>query len=61
MKKINNVKNIAIILDFVVSIIASSLQQSNPKLSSSLFGVSAIILIVAVICVVVEVVKSSKK
>ena len=60
MKKINNVKNIAILLDFAVSIIASAIQKTNPNLSGMLFGLSAVILLVAVICVIVEVVKNKK-
>ena len=60
MKKINNVKNIAILLDFAVSIIASAIQKTNPNLSGMLFGLSAVILLVAVICVIVELVKNKK-
>ena len=54
---VNKIKNIAIILDFAVSIIASSLQNSNPQLSGMLFGASAVILLVAVICVIIELIK----
>ena len=57
---VNKIKNIAIILDFAVSIIASSLQNSNPQLSGMLFGASAVILLVAVICVIIELVKGNK-
>lgn len=57
MKKINNLKNVAIIMDFVVSIIASAIQKSNPSVSGMLFGLSALILLVAVVCVVIELVK----
>ena len=60
MKKINSVKNIAILLDFAVSIIASAIQKTNPDLSGMLFGLSAVILLVAVICVIVELVKNKK-
>lgn len=60
MKNINSVKNIAILLDFVVSIIASAIQKTNPNLSGMLFGLSAVILLVAVICVIVELVKNKK-
>lgn len=60
MKNINSVKNIAILLDFVVSIIASAIQKTNPDLSGMLFGLSAVILLVAVICVIVELVKKKK-
>ena len=60
MKKINAVKNIAIILDFVVSGIAAGIQKSNPSLSGTLFSASAIILFVAVVCVVIEFIKSRK-
>ena len=60
MKKINNVKNTAILLDFAVSIIASAIQKTNPNLSGMLFGLSAVILLVAVICVIVELVKNKK-
>ena len=61
MKKINSVKNIAIILDFVVSIIASTVQKMNPGLSGALFGLSAVILLVAVICVFIELYVTKKK
>ena len=57
---INLIKNIAIILDFIVSIFAAMLQSSNPALSGSLFGLSAIILFIAVICVIVEVIMNRK-
>ncbi len=54
MKNINTIKNTAIILDFIVSAVAAGIQQSNPSLSGTLFGASAVILFVAVICVIVE-------
>ena len=60
MKRINTIKNIAIILDFVVSGIAAGIQKSNPSLSGTLFGASAVILLVAVVCVIVEFIKSRK-
>ena len=60
MKTINNIKNIAILLDFVVSIVASAIQKSNPRLSGMLFGLSAVILLVAVICVIIELIKRNK-
>ena len=60
MKTINNIKNIAILLDFVVSIVASAIQKSNPRLSGMLFGLSAVILLVAVICVIIELIKINK-
>ena len=60
MKRINTIKNVAIILDFVVSGIAAGIQKSNPSLSGTLFGASAVILFVAVVCVIVEIVKSRK-
>ena len=60
MKTINNIKNIAILLDFVVSIVASAIQKSNPRLSGMLFGLSAVILLVAVICVLIELIKRNK-
>lgn len=60
MKRINTIKNVAIILDFVVSGIAAGIQKSNPSLSGTLFGASAVILFVAVACVIVEFVKSRK-
>ena len=58
---LNTIKNVAIILDFVVSIIASAIQKSNRSVSGMLFGLSAVILLVAVVCVVVEWVKNIKK
>lgn len=60
MKRINTIKNVAIILDFVVSGIAAGIQKSNPSLSETLFGASAVILFVAVVCVIVEFIKSRK-
>ena len=60
MKNINSVKNIAILLDFAVSIIASAIQKTNPNLSGMFFGLYAVILLVAVICVIVELVKKKK-
>lgn len=60
MKTINNIKNIAILLDFVASIVASAIQKSNPSLSGMLFGLSAVILLVAVICVIIELIKRNK-
>ncbi len=60
MKRINTIKNVAIILDFVVSGIAAGIQKSNPSLSGTLFGASAVILFVAVVCVIVEFVESRK-
>ena len=60
MKTINNIKNIAILLDFAVSIVASAIQKSNPSLSGMLFGLSAVILLVAVICVIIEFIKRNK-
>lgn len=61
MKRINSVKNVAIILDFVVSMIASMIQKSNPSLSNALFGASAVILLIAVVCVAIELVIKNKK
>ena len=61
MKNINLIKNIAIIADFIVSGIAASMQSSNPALSGTLFGLSAVILFVAVVCVVLEIVLNKKK
>ena len=61
MKNINSIKNCAIVLDFIVSGVAASMQQTNPALSGTLFGLSAVILFVAVVCVVVEFIKSKKK
>ena len=55
---INLIKNAAIILDFLVSIFAAMMQVSNPGLSGMLFGLSAVILFVAVICVIVEVIQN---
>ncbi len=54
----NLIKNAAIILDFIVSIIAAMMQASNPGFSGMLFGLSAVILFVAVICVIVEVIQN---
>ena len=56
MSKVNLIKNIAIIFDFIISIIASTIKTSMPELSNTLFGISAFVLIIAVICVVIEMV-----
>ena len=60
MKNLNTIKNWAIILDFVVSGIAAGIQASNPTLSGQLFGVSAVILFVAFVCVIIEMVTKKK-
>ena len=57
MKNVNTIRNIAIILDFIISLIASMIQNSNPTLSGLLFSLSAIILLIAVICVIIEFIK----
>ena len=54
MSKIGVIKNVAIIADFIISIIASVIKNSMPEVSNMLFGISAIVLIVAVICVIIE-------
>ena len=56
MSKVVLIKNIAIILDFVISIVASAIKSSMPEMSNNLFGASAIVLIVAVVCVFIEIV-----
>ena len=58
--KINTIKNIAILLDFLISMVASMIQKSNSSLSGILFGISAIILFIAVICVIIEIIKTKK-
>lgn len=60
MKNINSIKNCAIILDFIVSGIAAGIQKTNPALSGTLFGASAVILFVAVVCVVIEFVRKKR-
>ncbi len=55
---INLIKNVAIIFDFIVSIIAAMMQGSNLELAAMLFGLSAVILFIAVICVIVEVIQN---
>ena len=58
---INNlVKNVAILLDFIVSIIAGSIRSLAPELSGILFMVSAIILLIAVVCVVIDFISSGR-
>ena len=54
MSKIGLIKSVAIIADFIISIIASVIKKSTPEVSNMLFGISAIVLIVAVICVIIE-------
>lgn len=64
MSKIDLIKNTAIILDFVISIVASVITTSMPEISNILFSISAVVLIIAVICVLIEIVswwKISKK
>ena len=56
MSKIVLIKNIAIILDFIISIVASAIKISMPEVSNMLFGISALVLIVAVVCVFIEIV-----
>ena len=56
MSKTGLIKNVAIIVDFIISIIASAIKGTMPELSNMLFGASAVVLIVAVVCVVVEIV-----
>lgn len=56
MEKINLIKNVAIILDFIVSGFAASIQSLNPSLSGLLFGLSAFILFIAVVCVILEII-----
>ena len=58
--KINTIKNIAILLDFLISMVASMIQKSNSSLSGILFGIYAIILFIAVICVIIEIIKTKK-
>ena len=58
MKTIGLIKDLSIIVDFIISIIASSIQKTNPELSNILFGVSAVVLVIAVICVSIEFFKS---
>ena len=57
MKKVNSIKNFAILLDFAISIVASAIQKSQPALSGMLFGLSALVLLVAVVCVLIEMFK----
>ena len=57
MKTVNKIKDIAILVDLVLSIVASSIQASNPQLSGTLFGLSAVVLIVAAVCVIIGFIK----
>ena len=61
MSKISLIKNIAIIADFIISIIASVIKSSIPEVSNALFGISAIVLIIAVICIIIEFVNGRLK
>ena len=61
MSKTGLIKNVAIILDFIISLVASVIKTSMPELSNMLFGASAVVLIVAVVCVVVEIVNCKLK
>ena len=58
---LNLIKNIAIIVDFIISFVAAAIQELNPGVSKVLFGASAIVLLVAVICVIIEVIINRKK
>ncbi|MBO7510216.1 MAG: hypothetical protein J6T35_03445 [Bacteroidales bacterium] len=60
MKRINLIKDCAIVADFIVSGIASALQGTNPSISGVLFGVSAVLLFVALVCVIVGWVKKKQ-
>lgn len=58
---LNIIKNISIIADFIVSFIAFAIQKSNPSLSGGLYMLSAIILLLAFICVIMEIFGKKKK
>ncbi len=60
-KMLNKIKNIAIILDFIISMVAYGIQNSNAKLSGNLYMVSAIVLLIAFVCVVIELFKKKSK
>lgn len=60
MSKVNFIKNIAILIDFVISVVAGGLQNIFPPISSLLFGISAVVLLVAVICVIIDMVTCKK-
>ena len=54
MNKNNLIKNVAILLDFVISIVASALKNLSPGISNMLFVFSAVILFIAVVCVIID-------
>lgn len=54
MSKVNFIKNIAILIDFVISVVAGAMQKFIPAISGLLFGISAIVLLVAVVCVIID-------
>ena len=60
MSKVNLIKNMAILLDFIVSIVASIIRDLSPGVSNVLFIVSAVILFIAVVCVIVDFVLLSR-
>ena len=60
MNKNNLVKNVVILLDFIVSIVASAIKDMLPGMSNILFMISAVILFIAVVCVIVDFVSSGK-
>ena len=47
-------KNIAIVIDFVISLIGFAIQSSNFNLASKFFTIGAIALFVAFLCVLIE-------
>ena len=60
MSRNNLIKNVAILLDFVISVIASCVSNFAQKISNSLYIASAVILFIAVVCVVVDFVLAKK-
>lgn len=60
--KMKKIKNIAIIIDFVATMIGVAISRSNPDLSNALMVyVGGTALVVAFVCVTIELLKGSKK
>ena len=53
---VGSVKDLMIIIDFIISCVAACLKDSAySEVSENLFMVSAVFLVVAVICIIIEI------
>ena len=51
---VNLIKNIAIIVDFVISMIGGIIQKSAPEVSGVLINIGIVALVVALVCVIID-------